>query len=314
MDRRTGHRAGRSRQWVRADPVFGLGQEDAVADLGAEQFGQSGWPERAGAVVPAAGRARRRPWRSVIGGGGGIGLEGLEAIPPVPDQELGPVGQSRPADPDERPVGALEVREHPAVQSTDDLVRDLDVAGRDPVVEREAEVALGAADDKPAVADPDDLAVPLAVVIDGQEWNGRADRRSKRLRRLRGSAVLAMWRGAWWVCRAADPPGRRAGLGGSPRPSRSRCRDARAVRSDPGALVEPRDTPFLCSQASGLAEWSSLPLPAKVFQSAPSIHVLATHGPSFSNVALSGLLVQPNRFENSSGVYVCIPPSSCWAT
>ena len=78
---------------------------------------------------------------------------------------------------------ALEVGDDPAVQAADELERDLDVPRRDPAVDRDLEVALGAADDEPMIADADDLAVRLAVVKHGQHGDRRADRRAKKGRR-----------------------------------------------------------------------------------------------------------------------------------
>ena len=75
---------------------------------------------------------------------------------------------------------ALEVGDHPAVQSADNLVRDLDMPGRDPAVERDAEVSLGAADDEPMIANADGLAVGLAVVKDRQHSDRRPHRRAER--------------------------------------------------------------------------------------------------------------------------------------
>ena len=160
------------------------------------ELGHSRGAERAGLTIPALRCAGDRG----VGKPGGyrrIGecLRRIEAVSAVADQELGLVGQDRPADPDEHPVRALEVGDDPAVQAADELVRDLDMPRRDPAVERDAQVALGAADDEPMIADADDLAVGLAVVEDGQQreraaapWGGRAGRLT------RGAA----WGGPSW--------------------------------------------------------------------------------------------------------------------
>ena len=62
---------------------------------------------------------------------------------------------------------ALKIGTYPAVQTADKLVRDLDMLARDPAVERNAKVSLGAADREPLVADAGHLAIGLAVIEDG---------------------------------------------------------------------------------------------------------------------------------------------------
>ena len=89
----------------------------------------------------------------------------------------------------------------------DNLVRDVDMPGRDPAVERDAEVPLGAADDEPMVADADGLAIGLAVVEDRQHGDRRPHRRAERDRGTR--------RGGRWRCRDRGrgfDSDRRAGL------------------------------------------------------------------------------------------------------
>ena len=72
----------------------------------------------------------------------GVDLGSVEPISAVADQKLGLVGQNRPAHADEHPMRALEVGDNPAMQPADDLMRDLDMPGRDPAIERNAKVAL----------------------------------------------------------------------------------------------------------------------------------------------------------------------------
>ncbi len=81
-------------------------------------------------------------------------------------------------------MGALKVGDDPAVMdSADRLQGDLDVTGRDPAVDGDAEVALGAADHEPMAANADDLAVRLAVVTHGEHgdlWSGQRPIRDRR--------------------------------------------------------------------------------------------------------------------------------------
>ena len=137
----------------------------------------AGGRNRAGALVPAVSCTEAALVRIVIDRRPGIGDGCIEPVSAIADQELGLVGQGRPADPDEHPVRALEVGDDPAVQAADHLVSDLDVPGRDPAVERNAQVPLGAADDEPMIANADDLAVGLAVVEDRQNRHRRPHRR-----------------------------------------------------------------------------------------------------------------------------------------
>src|SRR6516162_662404 len=64
---------------------------------------------------------------------------------------------------------------------------DLDVPCRHSAVQREPQVSLGSTDDELRLAEPDDLAVELAVVEDGQDWHRRP--RSRTIRASRPSGV-----------------------------------------------------------------------------------------------------------------------------
>ena len=75
---------------------------------------------------------------------------------------------------------ALEVGDDPAMQPADDLVSDLNMPGRDPAIERNTKIPLGAADDEPMIANADDLAVGLAVIKHRQHSNRRPRRRAER--------------------------------------------------------------------------------------------------------------------------------------
>ena len=84
---------------------------------------------------------------------------------------------------------ALKIRDDPSVDATNVLIRDLDVPGRHAAVERDAEVALGPADDEAGLAEPDDLAVDPPVVVDGQVGDRWTCRRPERAGRPRDGAV-----------------------------------------------------------------------------------------------------------------------------
>ena len=72
---------------------------------------------------------------------------------------------------------ALQVRDDPAVEPADDLMRDLDMPRRHPSVHRKPQGPLGPTDQEPRLANPDDLAVDPAVVEHRQDRRRRPRRR-----------------------------------------------------------------------------------------------------------------------------------------
>src|SRR5262249_44427145 len=93
-----------------------------------------------------------------------VGVRCLEPVAAVADQELGLVGENRPAHADEHSMRTLEIGHHPARPPANCLMGNLDVPRRDAAIERNAKVPLGASDNESMIADADDLAVGSAVV------------------------------------------------------------------------------------------------------------------------------------------------------
>ena len=104
----------------------------------------------------------------------------LESKATAADQQLLLVIQDDGRGPDERPVGALQVLEIPAVLAVLEAPADLRVPARDSAVVGYREVPLDSADHKRIGANPHDFPGILAVVEHVQQGHRRPQARAVR--------------------------------------------------------------------------------------------------------------------------------------
>ena len=181
----------RAQARVAADPVFVLGEREALPGTPRRDVDERRVPRRDG-----LGTRYRLPLPGRVDFGAqgrrGLGRRGrhLEAETTAADQQLLLVTQDHGRGPDEGPVGALQVLEIPAALAVLEPPADLRVPTRDPAIMGDQEVPFGPADDERAGADPQDFARVLAVVEHAQQGHRGAQGRSE------GNHILCRLRGA----------------------------------------------------------------------------------------------------------------------
>ena len=80
---------------VRADPVLGLFEQNAVADLVAKHLGQGRWTVGVSGIGPAMSLREALLVDAMVGRRPSGVLGGVELVAPAADQELGLLGQAQ---------------------------------------------------------------------------------------------------------------------------------------------------------------------------------------------------------------------------